>query len=295
MTTSIWVDLLSADVRIIHGARYNSRVLEAGHDHTETVVLTHAGGGHVETYARNIVPLGESVHAVGVEMLWHGLSDGPPIRKDRVAQEGEQIVDVMDAMGVEKAWVASHGSGGVVLTWLALHQPDRLKGLIYEATTGGVQVQTNSPHPAPPTPGAVSFAEMTLRLLANPTREAVRQRLLPAMHPEHPERITEELVDVRLAHYRRPSTSEAMARYYSSRAEFAASEEEIASIQLPVLVLASDSRGELSLVGPRRLAEVIPHAQFKILEGTGQWGHWEAAEEFNETVASFVLGDSRSH
>ena len=92
-------------------------MLEAGHEHPETLVLTHAGGGHVETYARNIVPLGKSVHAVGVEMLWHGLSDGPPIQEDRIAQEGEQVVDVMDAMGVEKAWVASHGSGGVVLTW----------------------------------------------------------------------------------------------------------------------------------------------------------------------------------
>lgn len=86
-----------------------------------------------------------------------------------------------------------------------------------------------------------------------------------------------------------------MTRHYSSHAEFAATEEEISSLELPVLVLASDSRGEISLVGPRRLAEVIPHAQFKILEGTGQSGHWEAAEEFDETVVSFVSGDSRPH
>ena len=39
MTTSIWVDLLGADVRIVQGARYNSRVLEAGHEHPETLVL----------------------------------------------------------------------------------------------------------------------------------------------------------------------------------------------------------------------------------------------------------------
>jgi 2-hydroxy-6-oxonona-2,4-dienedioate hydrolase len=290
MTTSIWVDLLGADVRIVEGARFKSRILEAGQEHAETLILTHAGGGHVETYARNIVPLGKRVHAVGVEMLWHGLSDGPPIEDDRIAQEGEQVLDVMDAIGVEKAWVASHGSGGVVLTWLALRHPDRLKGLVYEATTGGVKVETNAPPPPPPTPGAVSFQEMTLRLLADPTWEAVRQRLLPAMHPDHPERITDELVDVRLAHYSRRSTNEAMVRYYSSHAAFSATEAEAAGIAMPVLVFASDSRGETSLVGPRRLAEVVPGAQFKVLEGTGQWGHWEAADGFNDAIFGFVLG-----
>lgn len=290
MSTSIWLDLLGADVKIIQGSKYRTRILEAGPEHSETLILTHAGGGHVETYARNIVPLGKLLHAVGMEMLWHGFSDAPAIREDRIAQEGEQVLDVMDAIGVENAWVAGHGSGGVVLTWLALRHPERLKGLVYEATTGGVQVRTDAPPPPPPTPGGVSFAEQTLRLLKNPTREAVRQRLLSAMHPDHPERITDELIDVRLALYSRPTTNEAMARYYSGHAAFSATEEEAGRFKLPVLVLANDSRGEQSLVAPQRLASVIPGAQLKVLEGTGQWGHWEAPEEFNEAVSDFVLG-----
>jgi pimeloyl-ACP methyl ester carboxylesterase len=277
-------------VKIIQGKRYRSRIVEAGRGHPETLVLTHPGGGHVETFARNIVPLGEHLHAVGMEMLWHGLSDTPPIQDDRVGQEAEQVVDLLDAMGVDRAWVHGNASGGVVPTWLAVNCPDRLKGIIYEATTGGVAVKTDGPPPPPPTSASgLSIAEQTLQLLKDPTWDGVRERLLHAFHPDHPERIPDELVDIRLALYSRPSTNEAMARYYSHRVRYTVGEEEIARINMPVLVLANDVRGEQSLAGPRRLASIIPGAQLEVLKDTGLWGHWEAAEAFNEAVCQFIL------
>jgi pimeloyl-ACP methyl ester carboxylesterase len=288
---TVWTELLGAEVKIVQGKQYRSRVIEAGAQHPEAVVLTHAGGGHVETYARNVVPLSAHAHVVAVEMLWHGLSDTPPIRDDRIAQESEQVLDVMDALGVASAWVVGHGSGGVVLTWLALNRPDRVKGLVYHTTIGGVKLNTGAPPPPPPTPGGRSFAEQTLEALSNPTREVVRARLLPAVHPNHPERITEEMIDIRQAHYSRPTTNEAMARYYRHHAAFSATEEEMARLQLPVLVLANDVRGEESLVQPRRLAAVIPGAQLKVIPDTGNWIHWEAPDAFNEAIRQFVLGD----
>jgi pimeloyl-ACP methyl ester carboxylesterase len=291
MAKSIWVELLGAEVKLIQGPRFRSRILEAGREHPETLILTHPGGGHVESFAYNIVPLGQHIHTVGMEMLWHGFSDTPPIGEDRVALEAEQVVDLLDALGVERAWVHGNASGAVVPTWLALNRPDRLKGIIYEATTGAVQVQTGAPQPSVPrSAGGVSaIAEQTLQLLKNPTWEGVRERLLHAFHPDHPERIPDELVDIRLALYSRPETNEAMTRYYSHVSRYAVTEEEIARIDLPVLVLASDANGERSIAGPRRLAAIIPGAQLKVLEDTGLWGHWEAAEVFNEAVRQFIL------
>jgi 2-hydroxy-6-oxonona-2,4-dienedioate hydrolase len=127
--------------------------------------------------------------------------------------------------------------------------------------------------------------------LRNPTKEAVRARLLPAVHPQHPERISEEMVEIRQSLYSRPATNEAMTRYYSHSASFSATEEDIGRVQLPVLVLANDSRGEDSLVAPRRLASVIPGARFSVMKDTGNWPHWEAPEEFNATIREFIFGE----
>jgi 2-hydroxy-6-oxonona-2,4-dienedioate hydrolase len=290
MANSVWVDLLGAEVRFVQGNRYRTRILESGREHPETLILTHAGGGHVETYARNVVSLGRDVHVVAMEMLWHGLSDTPPIRDDRIAQESEQVLDVMEAMGIDRAWIVGHGSGGAVLTWLALNRPERLKGLVYEITVGGVKLQTGLPPAPPPTPGGRSFAEQTIDALRSLTKETVHARLLPAVHPRHPERITDEMVDIRHALYSRPSTNEALTRYYSHTATFSAAEEQIAGLQVPVLVIANDSRGEDSLVAPRRLASIIPGARFVVMQDTGNWPHWEAPDEFNATIREFILG-----
>jgi pimeloyl-ACP methyl ester carboxylesterase len=291
MSESIWVQLLGAEVKIVQGPKYRTRILEAGREHSETLILTHPGGGHVESFAKNIVPLGADLHVIGLEMLWHGFSDTPPMGNDRVAQEAEQVLDVMDGMGIERAWVHGNASGGVIPTWLATNHPERLKGIIYEATTGNVQVKIEGPPPPPPTSaGGLTIAEQTLQLLKEPTWEGVRERLLHAFHPKHPERIPDELVDIRLALYSRPSTNEAMTRYYSIRISYAVPEEQIAKINMPVLILASDASGDRSVAGPRRLAEVIPGARFTVLEDTGLWGHWEKADEFNAVVRDFILG-----
>lgn len=288
MAQSLWSQFLGSEVKLIQGKKYRTRIAEAGREHPETLVMTHPGGGHLETFAPNVVPLGKHIHTVGLEMLWHGFSDTPPIRGDRIDQEGEQVLDVLDALGVERAWVHGTASGGVVPTWLALHHPERLKGIIYQATTGGVQVKTGV-RAAPAMVGGMSLTDHMMQMLKQPTREAVRDRLLHTVHPTHADLITDELIDIRLAIYLRPSTNEAMTSYYNHRTTFSVTEEEIARLKLPVLILASDA-SEQSVAGPQRLASLIPGAQFAVLKGTGLWGHWEAPQQFNEAVRRFILG-----
>ena len=129
MAESIWVELLGSEIRLLQGAKYRTRIIEAGRGHAETLVLVHGGGGHVESFARNVVPLGRYFHTVAVEMLWHGLSDAPPL-EDRTLQMGAQLLDVLDALGEDKVWLHGEAQGTGGTTWIGLNHPERLKGLI---------------------------------------------------------------------------------------------------------------------------------------------------------------------
>ena len=84
---SMWIDFLGAETRFVQGKRYRIRIVEAGREHPETLLLFHGGGGHIETFARNVVPLGQHFHTIGVEMLWHGMTDAPPMWDHMNAQE----------------------------------------------------------------------------------------------------------------------------------------------------------------------------------------------------------------
>ena len=125
---SMWVDFLGAETRFVQGKRYRIRIVEAGREHPETLLLFHGGGGHIETFARNVVPLGQQlVHAdqqqisgagqlyveTGVEhvgrchALVHEARLGPDMLR-QIGQERDHVVagfalDLVDALDLERA------------------------------------------------------------------------------------------------------------------------------------------------------------------------------------------------
>jgi pimeloyl-ACP methyl ester carboxylesterase len=301
MAQSIWVALLSSEVRIIQGKKYRTRIVEAGSDHPETLVLIHGGGGHIESFAHNIVPLGRHFHTISMDMLWHGLSDAPPI-EDPTVQIGEQILDLMDALGKDKVWIHGEAAGAGPVRWIGLNHPERLNGLIFEGAggAGGATPRTASSPPPPLSKSGQTMGQLTLKILENPTWDLMHERLLMVMHKDHPEHVTDELVDIRMALYSRPDTNDGMTRYYQytsnrgggSRYEHPFADEQKDQLgKFPVLVLGSEWSG---IAGPQPLESppgLIPGAQFKVLMGTGIWSHWESPAEFNESVRQFIMGE----
>ena len=293
---TIWNALQGADIRFVQGKKYRSRIAEAGQGKPETLIMTHGGGGHLETFAYNVVPLAEHMHTIGLEILWHGWSDAPAMEDNPPQQISDQIIDLMDTLGIEKAWVHGEAMSGNAVSWMARKHADRLKGVIFESGVG-MKFKEGSVKPPLPPVGGIPMVERTRQLLKNPTWEGVRERLLMVMHYDHPEHVTDELVDVRFIHYNRPHTREAQTRMYESlnsgsSATHFATEEEMATLKLPVLVLWCDGSAGNGPDAGERLAGIIPGAQFKLLPQTGFWAHWENPEVFNEACRQFVAGDN---
>lgn len=291
MAQTIWVALLGSEVRFIQGKKYRTRILEAGKDNRDTLIMVHGGGGHVETFAYNIMPLAQDFHVIGMEMLCHGLSDVPAVVDDFNALVSEQVLDLMDAMGIRQTWIHGEAGGGSAITPVVMRHPDRLKGVIFES---GIAMKFKEGTIKPPRPpvGGLDMRTRTLQLLDHPNWDSMKIRLLMTMHYDHPERVPDELVDVRMAHYSRPSTNDGQRKYYtrqdSNRYDF--SEEDISKIKLPVLVLWCDGNSGPGPDAGQRVASLIPGAQFKLMPETGWWGHWEKPDLFNTAVSQFIKG-----
>lgn len=296
MSLSIWNELIGADIRFIQGEKYRSRIAEAGQGHKETLIMTHGGGGHLETFARNVIPLSKEVHTIGLEILWHGLSDAPEISDNPQAQVADQIIDLMDAMDIDKAWVHGEAYSGSAVSWLARTKPERLKGVIFESGIGMDFKEGSVKAPLPPV-GGIPMPQRTLELLKDPTWEGVKARLVMVMHRDHPEQVSDELVDTRLLHYKRPFTNDAQTRFYKALVDgvgrnYYASEEDMAQLNMPTLVVWCDGSGGFGLDAGQRLADIIPNATFKALPQTGFWAHWENPSVFNQAVIEFITENS---
>src|SRR2546426_1049963 len=122
---SLYLDLLGCQVYIHQGKKYATRVIEAGAG--PVLIMMHGGGGHAEAYSRNFARLARRFRVMAVDFIWHGLSSKPPFREGNWLELfTEQILDLMDSMGIRKASFEGESLGGWVAMDLGIHHPERV-------------------------------------------------------------------------------------------------------------------------------------------------------------------------
>ncbi|MEA2622461.1 MAG: 2-hydroxy-6-oxonona-2,4-dienedioate hydrolase [Chloroflexota bacterium] len=289
--STIWTDLLGARVQYL-GDRYRSRVIEAGEG--EPLLLLHGIGGHAEAYSRNVVRLGRSFRAMAVDFLWHGYSSKPEyVDGEDIPAYAGQLIDLLDAEGIEKAHLEGESLGGWVALWMALHHPERVGSLVLN-TTAGIRWKPGTV-PEKPHTGRELLAQRSLAAIDAPTHETIRKRLEWLM--VSPDRVTDELVDVRVAIYSDPANQPSLRRVFENA--FAGTgaprktipEEQLGDVRAPALVLWTDHNPGTGPEVGRTIASRIPGAQFVCMEDAAHWPQWEHPEEHDRIVTSFLSGN----
>lgn len=288
---SLWVDLLGAQVRY-RGREFKTRTIEMGEQNEKKLILIHGVGGHAEAYARNLRRLGENYHAISIDLLWHGLSSKPEFTKSMIPMYARQILDVLADLGVEKASIEGESLGGWVALWTALHHPDRVDKIILNTTAG---IAWNREKVKIDDVGGTNLLrERSVAAIANPTRETIQKRLEWLM--ASPDRVTDELIDLRYAIYTRPDTNASLAKVFANsflrgaEAVDFVQEDELANLKAPTLALWSDKNPGAGADVGERLAELVPGASLYCINDAAHWPQWEKPEEHDEAVLAFLAG-----
>ncbi len=283
--SSLWLDLLGATVRIVSGARYRTRVIEAGSG--DPLILIHGVGSSAELFARNVMRLANDFHVYAIDALYHGYSSLEPYDSEhRVERQAEAVLDFMDALGIAWAHIEGESMGAGMAFHVGLHHPERCGKLVLNSGSYYVNFKREFPD----TPEGNLLVPLCRDSVTNFSRETVRRRMeYLVASPDH---LTEELVDVQYRMYAVPEIRESMARVYgisAPRPRLMHYEEEVAAtLQPPVLVLWTDrNRGAGPEVG-EYLASVIPGAQFQLIENAAHWPQWEQPEQHDEVVTAFL-------
>lgn len=284
--SSIYVDLLGCQVRYCQTKKYRTRIIEYGEG--DPLFLMHGGGGHAEAYSKNIRRLGETARVLAPDFIWHGLSSAPPYDdKNWLAQFTDQILEIMDHEGIEKANLEGESLGGWVCYDMAINHPDRVNKLILNTTWG----HTLDPaHVSIHQSDRNALRDTSIAALRNPSRETVRKRLEWLMPRGG---VTEELIDVRYNIWTGKQTREALTEYYNilftPRTDaLLFGEEDLAKITAPTLVLWTDSNPSQKIDTAERLQTLIAGSDIHIMKNAGHWPQWEHAEEHDQVVAAFL-------
>lgn len=283
---TIWTDLLGSEVRF-RGKKYRTRTIEAGEG--PPLILMHGIGGHAEAFSRNIRRLSKQYRVIAMDFVWHGFSSKPPVPKALHPVYADQVLDLMDDLGCANASLEGESLGGWIALELALHRPDRVDKLVLN-TAYGVRLQTDAVK-EDTEKGLVQLRDRSVAAISNPTREVVRKRLEWLM--ASPDRVTEELIDVRHAIYAMPETQASLKAVFETafdprRVDQLIDEERLSAITAPTLVLWSEKNPGLGPEAGKRISELIPGAEFHCVADAGHWPQWEQAEEHDRVVLDFL-------
>lgn len=188
------------------------------------------------------------------------------------------VVGLLDHLGVKRAHVLGTSLGGFVAQELALTRPDLVGRLVLVSTGDGGRGSEQMSLGTMGTMfglGALSPKQAARRGLEGATSERYR-----AKNPEEFERI----VDKRLA-----DSPSAVSFYEQALAGSRFDDSgEVGRIGSPALVIHGSQDRYVPPSNARALADAIPNARLRIIEGAGHLVFIERAAEVNREVAEFL-------
>jgi HOMODA hydrolase len=278
---SLWLDLLGAEIRFVDTRSFGRvRIAEAGRG-KEPLLFLHGIGGHLEAYAKNVVPLAGDFHTIAYDYVGHGLSALRPFDSPLVLVE--HLRELLDALGLQRANLSGESLGGWVSGHFAVRHPDRVKRIMLN-TAAGIPIATEKGRADLEALKALSAKNVQ----QTPTTESVRARMHWLFHPKNHPMVDDELVGTRLRFYLQPEMREVMPKVLSMIPRHDEFLIPLERIQCETLFLWTADNPVHDVESARQACAKLARGQFYLMRAdAAHWPQYEAAEEFNAVAQKF--------
>lgn len=217
--------------------------------------------------------LAEGFRVVAFDNRGFGGSDAPP-GPYTVRELAADAVAVLDAAGIERAYVVGASLGGMVAQVLALDWPERVDRLVLACTTpGGLG---SYPMPA-------RTVQLMLEAPQLPQDVALRRFVENAVG-NGSSTLVEAILAYRLANPPDPNGWQAQAAAGAIHDAL----DRLGAIAAPTLVVHGTADAVVDPRNAELLAERIPSARLELLPGVGHMLFWEEPERFATLVRGFL-------
>ncbi|MGV9349304.1 alpha/beta fold hydrolase [Streptomyces spiralis] len=205
---------------------------------------------------------------ITLDYLGTGTSDSPRDSEWSTRRFAQDVIAVLDELGVARAHVYGTSMGGRVAQWLALDHPQRVGALILGCTSGGGDGTVASDPAVIPALSADATSETLSDLMVS-----------PHWRQSHPDQLT-VLGDSFMTDYARLAHRRASARHDAWAV--------LPHISAPTLVLHGTADRMTPVANGARLAEQIPNAVLRLFTGARHAYFLEQRQEASAAVLEFL-------
>lgn len=233
------------------------------------LVFAHGAGGNHLSWAQQIPFFSRRYRCITFDHRAFGLSpdrpDGPGRRSF-----GEDLIALLDYLGIERTAVIAQSMGGRSAAGLALRRPDLVAALVLAGTHGGAVNDR------------IRSAQAAHRATPDAQRPLRERALYPGFIRRRPD----------LAHlYRaigrmnppRPADFLALPTGYRGSTAHA-----LSRLGAPILFLAAEHDAVVPAEVMRAAHRLVPGSRFEVIAGAGHSAYFERPDALNEAVMRFL-------
>jgi 3-oxoadipate enol-lactonase len=246
--------------------RLNAELI--GPAHAPPIVLLHALGTHSGLWA-GLLPHLAHLRCLLIDLRGHGLSDAPnpPYSMGGMVHDVEAV---MDHFALKDAVVLGVSLGGLIAQGLAIKRLDLVRGLVLSNTAAkiGGPALWQSRIDAVAQGGLVPYADGAMQRMLGPQWQTAPQM----------QGLREMLLATQVQGWIGAAHAIAGADFYTP----------ISALHLPTLVIAGARDGTTPPDLVRETADLIPSAQFHLMQGVGHLPMLEKPAAFAEILLPFL-------
>jgi pimeloyl-ACP methyl ester carboxylesterase len=265
---------MDTDFAEINGAKIFYR--QDGKENAETIVMIHAGICDSRMWQAQLEHFAKTYRVVALDLRGFGQST---LEKGEFAHY-EDVLGLMDALGIESAWLMGCSQGGKAALNVALSQPERVKGLVLVAPAIGGYRYEGEDHPleaaleeAENSGDLERLSELEVQVWVDAGRKP--EELEPTMRKlVYEMNLIPLRVDAALWEGEKPLEPPAMER--------------LESIQKPTLLIYGDLDIAPSLERIEILASRLAGVKKVLMPQTAHLPNMERPAEFNQIVEEFL-------
>jgi pimeloyl-ACP methyl ester carboxylesterase len=217
--------------------------------------------------------LPHAMHTIAVSQRGHGESDKPE-NGYRVEDFASDVVELLDALAIERAVLAGHSGSCLVARRVALDHPERVAGLLLEASPETLRHDAR----------LVDFVASVVSNLNDPISPEFARRFISEtssenVPPDLSDALATELLEVPARVWKQMFAG--LLRYEDV--------DQLAQIKAPTLLVWGGADQLINRETQDRLVRSIPGADLLVYPGAGHTPRWEDPERFSRDLVTFAM------
>lgn len=244
----------------------------------EVLFILHGFLGSLDNWHTLAGQFGQHMHVIAIDHRNHGKS--PHTESHSISLMAEDMIQLMDQLGIESAHVLGHSMGGKVAMQLALEHPDRIKSLV---------VVDIAPRQYQRGHDDVFQAIFAVQTESIQSRKEAEQQMLPYLHDAGTRQfLLKNLERTESGGFEWKMNLKVLHEYYQ---EVIAPIESDHPYEGPVLVIRGGNSRYVRDEDRLDFVRLFPNVSIATIEGAGHWVHAEKPYELLSLIKDFVLNE----